>query len=85
MAGADLSLVTVGLSLTVANGFPSLQEEKWEKKVKPKSLLSEKWTFHSQVTFLTQKRRALLIHSSEKPVKVRENKSFMTTNPPTKY
>lgn len=27
MSGADLSLVTVGLSLTVRNGFPPLQQE----------------------------------------------------------
>ncbi len=32
MTGADLSFVTVGLSLTVANGFPPLQEDNGGEK-----------------------------------------------------
>lgn len=32
MAGADLSFVTVGLSFTVANGFPPLRERNGGEK-----------------------------------------------------
>lgn len=35
MAGADLSFVTVGLSFTVANGFPPLRERNGGEKKNP--------------------------------------------------
>lgn len=79
MAGADLSFVTVGLSFTVANGFPPLQGR--ENKSKSCDSLWQSlntlvtWIFVSCVRSLTLEREPLHCHWQQIPViKMRKEK-----------
>lgn len=80
MAGADLSLVTVGLSLTVANGFPSLQEDSGKKCSNLRAisrLLSENWTSSESGHISYPRKVTFALPFIIETCQVQENKSFM--------